>query len=92
MKLTFYTVYFHRAGYPVHWLDPEKHEEQVFTIPDHPFHDPVEAMGEFEACVGGAGSCYLEVAPFRAKVNAFKKQHQRQHQQLTEWNAAVKGV
>ena len=53
MTLTFYTVYFHRAGYPVHWLDPEKHEEHVFTIPGHPFQDPVEAMGEFEACVGG---------------------------------------
>jgi len=82
-NLTFYKVSYKRKGYPVTFIDPVTREVNTFTGADEHgngagFGDPVEACGEFEACVGGPHSCYLEAAQFAGKVKAFKKLKEQQ--------------
>lgn len=85
-KLTFYTPVQapNGKGWKVRYIDPETHLVHTFVAEGkHGFDDPAEASGEFEACVGGGSSCYLDRATFKGKVAAFK----RQHKQLEEWKA-----
>lgn len=87
MKLTFYTpVQTPKKGWKVKWIDPVTHEVNTFVKEVKPvtfFDDPAEAGNEFEACVGGESSCYLDRDTFNGKVAAFK----RQRKQLEEWKA-----
>jgi hypothetical protein len=71
MKLTFYTVRCDKTGYPVKFCAPPIYRVKTFR---GPFGDPGEASQEFKACIGGEGSCYLELAHFQAKVRALAQQ------------------
>ena len=83
--LTFYTVLCDQEGYPVKYVDPQTSRIKTFR---GPFDDPGEASQEFQACVGGQESCYLEPAPFQAKARALAKRRLRKEQQR---QAAAKG-
>jgi 8-oxo-dGTP diphosphatase len=76
--LTFYTVLCDQEGYPVKYLDPTTSRVKTFR---GPFDDPGEASQEFQACVGGQESCYLEPAPFQAKAQALAKLRRRKERQ-----------
>ncbi len=76
--LTFYTVLCDQEGYPVKYVDPETSRIKTFR---GPFDDPGEASQEFQACVGGQESCYLEPAPFQAKARALAKLRLRKEKQ-----------
>lgn len=65
--LAFYTVLCDQPGYPVKYIDP--HTWQVRRL-GRRFGDPGEASQEFQACVGGGQSCYLEPMLFQAKARA----------------------
>ena len=76
--LTFYTVLCDQEGYPVKYVDPATSRVKTFR---GPFDDPGEASQEFQACVGGQESCYLEPAQFQAKARALAKLRLRKEQQ-----------
>jgi hypothetical protein len=81
--LVFYTVDFYTAGYPVSYIDTDTFKVKVWSGPfeDRGFVDPVEAMGEFEACIGEP-TCWLDLLAFQARV----KQIAREKALLASWN------
>ena len=62
----FYTVLFDKPGYPVTYIDPQTLRVKQFG---GTFGDPGEASREFQACIGGEQSWYLEPVRFLAQVS-----------------------
>jgi len=85
----FFTVFCSEEGYPVKFINAQTLAIDTFI---GPFDAPDKAAGEFEACIGGDNSHYVDESRFEAKVQALlsrsqkrAKREQAERERLQAW-------